>query len=134
MATFQTNQARLPEGTLSDEVQFACETTNWRELRDRLRADAPNEACAFVLTRPSRGWRRTTCLLGEVLWPFPGEVTATPYSLEISADYISRAIDAAIDAGELVGVTLVHSHPETEFGAGCGHFSPRDDWYEARLF
>jgi len=114
---------------LADEAYIACEADNWRLLAERLRADNPNEACAFVLARPSRGVVRTTLILKEVIWPEDGEVDATPYSLEISADYISRAMDTAINAGELTGVVLIHTHPD-----GNGRFSPRDDWYENRLF
>lgn len=127
-------QNTLPAGALSEEVNFACEASRWAEIEGRLRRDAPNEACVFVLTKPSCGMRRTTCLVGEALWPAPDEVIATPYNLEISAAYISRVMDAAVDAGELTGLALIHTHPETEYGAGVGHFSPRDDWYEKRLF
>lgn len=77
---------------------------------------------------------RTTAILREPIWPQPGDVRATPYSLEIHADYISRAMDAAVDSGELTGLCLVHTHPRTEHGEGIAEFSPRDDWYEVRLF
>ena len=56
------------------------------------------------------------------------------HALEISADYISRALDIAIDAGPMVGLCLVHTHPRSEWGEGVARFSPRDDWYEERLF
>jgi hypothetical protein len=59
---------------------------------------------------------------------------ATPHALEISADYISRALDIAIDAGPMVGLCLVHTHPRSEWGEGIARFSSRDDWYEQRLF
>ncbi|MDB6019629.1 MAG: Sulfur carrier protein adenylyltransferase ThiF [Pedosphaera sp.] len=62
-----------------------------------------------------------------------GEVKATPLSLELSADYISRALDAMIDAGEGVGLALVHTHPPSPDGAGVAAFSLRDDWYDLRL-
>src|SRR6185312_1839132 len=127
-------EVNLPHASLSDEINIACESKTWSALWKRLTRDAPDEACAFVLTRPSRGTGRTTCILREIIWPEPGEVVATPVSLELSADYISRAMDVAIDAGDLVGLTLVHTHPETRFGRGRGRFSSRDDWYEARLF
>jgi hypothetical protein len=125
---------KLPTARLSREVHLAAERSTWEELTTKLRADAPKEACAFVLTRPSRGKERTTVLLREIIWPRPGEVTATEETLEISADYISRALDAAIDAGPLVGLCLVHTHPKTKWGEGAGRFSGRDDWYENRLF
>jgi hypothetical protein len=124
----------LPTGRLAEEVHIACEGEHWERLVARLRADAPQEACTFVLTRPSRGNRRATVLLGEAIWPEPGEVAATSQSLEISGDYISRALDRCIDQGPLVGLALIHTHPETEFGPGVGIFSARDDWYECRLF
>jgi hypothetical protein len=127
-------RARLPWGSLTEEVHIASDSKTWQEVTTKLRAEAPNEACTFVLVRPSRGVRRTTLILGEVLWPHPGEVTATRSNLEISADYISRALDAAIDAGPMVGACLVHTHPKSEWGDGAGVFSPRDDWYEGRLF
>ena len=124
----------LPTGFLSQEVHLACETDNWKEIVQFLQESAPNEACIFVLAHPSRGQSRTTVILHEIIWPQPGEVIATPNSLEIGADYITRAMDAAVDAGDLVGVVLVHIHPETEYGKGVGKFSMRDDWYEQRLF
>ncbi len=34
----------------------------------------------------------------------------------------------------MVGLCLVHSHPDTTWGEGIAEFSPRDDWYEQRLF
>ena len=73
-------------------------------------------------------------IIREVIWPRAGEVVATPHALEISADYISRALDVAIDAGPMVGLCLVHTHPRSEWGEGIARFSPRDDWYEQRLF
>ena len=90
--------------------------------------------CSFALTRPSVGASRTTVIVREVIWPRAGEVVATPHALEISADYISRALDIAIDAGPMVGLSLVHTHPRSEWGEGIARFSPRDDWYEQRLF
>ena len=87
-----------------------------------------------MLTRPSLGLTRNTVILREVIWPEPGEVTPSPQGLEISANYISRALNAAIEAGPLVGVCLIHTHPQSERGAGIGRFSVRDDWYEKRLF
>ena len=125
---------RLPEAVLSGEIHIACEAKQWQKIETRLRQEAPNEACVFALTRPSRGRCRTTIILREAIWPRPGEVKATPHCLEISADYISRALDIAIDAGELTGITLVHAHPVTEYGKGEAKFSLRDDWYESRLF
>lgn len=125
----------LPLAHLSDEVHIAVETDTWQEVAAKLKADAPNEACCFLLTRPSRGTIRTTVIIRELIWPKPGEVVATPGSLELSADYISRAIDTAIDAGPMVGLCLVHTHPRSEtFGEGIARFSSRDDWYEKRLF
>lgn len=125
----------LPEGHVTDEVHIALEASTWREVRTKLAAQAPNEACCFLLTRPSQGIRRTTVIAREILWPRPREVEATPGSLELSADFLSRAMDAAIDAGPFVGLCLVHTHPKSDiFGEGIGHFSPRDDWYEHRLF
>ena len=124
----------LPFGHRSDEVHLAVERTAWMELFTRLNAEAPNEACAFVLARPSVGILRTTVILGAVIWPREGEVEATPERLEISSDFISRAMDIAADAGPLVGLCLVHTHPDTEWGEGSAEFSPRDDWYEQRLF
>jgi hypothetical protein len=128
------NSIKLPLGVLSEEVNFACEAKIWKEMEERLRHTAPSEACVFVLTRPSRGNSRTTIILREIIWPRAGEVIATPHCLEISADYISRALDAAVDAGELTGIVLVHTHPDTEYGKGVGVFSYRDNWYETRLF
>jgi molybdopterin-synthase adenylyltransferase len=125
---------KLPAGELSKEVHLGCEANRWYGIEDRLKRDAPNEACVFALARPSRGSIRTTIILGEPIWPLAGEVKATPYSLEISADYISRSTDAAIDAGGLTGIVLIHTHPPTARGKGRGRFSARDDWYEARLF
>src|SRR5215469_1930099 len=125
----------LPAAELSQEVHIAIGANTWRELQATLWAKGPHEACCFLLTRPSRGMVRTTVLLREVLWPEPGEVIATPRRLEISANYLSRAMDAAIDAGPMVGLCLVHTHPKSEeFGEGAGLFSSRDDWYEQRLF
>ena len=130
----RSDQTRLPIAFLAEEAQFAVEAQRWKEIEERLRAAAPDEACTFVLARPSRGGRRVTCLMREVVWPGQGDVTATPHNIDISADYISRAMDAAVEAGEQVGLVLIHTHPETEFGPGIGRFSPRDDWYESRLF
>lgn len=127
-------RVKLPGGALSNEVHLAVESSTWVELATKLRAQAPNEACTFVITRPSRGVNRTTILLREIIWPRNGEVTATPERLEISADYISRALDVAVDAGPLAGLCLVHTHPKTVWGEGRGQFSARDDWYENRLF
>src|ERR1700737_3982034 len=93
----------IPYGTLAEEIQLACESHSWADIQERLRAEAPNEACVFVLTEPSRGVVRTTAILREPIWPRPGDVRATPYSLEIHADYISRAMDAAVDSGEVTG-------------------------------
>jgi molybdopterin/thiamine biosynthesis adenylyltransferase len=126
--------SELPTGRLAAEVQIACEGERWGKVLARLRTAAPNEACAFLLTRPSRGRSRTTVLLGEPIWPEAGEVRATPQSLDITGDYISRALDRAIDEGPLVGLALIHTHPDTSVGPGVGVFSPRDDWYECRLF
>lgn len=125
---------RLPTGVLSPEVHLACEAKKWHDIEQQLRKDYPNEACVFVFTRPSRGSNRTTCILKECFWPGEGEVEATPHSLEISADYITRVMDAAVDAGESTGIALIHTHPDTDYGPGRGVFSPRDDWYEDRLF
>jgi hypothetical protein len=124
----------LPSAHRADEVHLAVERTIWTELFTRLNADAPNEACTFVLARPSIGILRTTVILGTIIWPLEGEVEATPDKLEISADYISRALDVAADAGPLVGLCLVHTHPDSKWGLGIAEFSPRDDWYEQRLF
>jgi hypothetical protein len=128
------NDVHMPAKVSPEEVHVACESRTWAAIQERLRADAPNEACTFVLTAPSRGATRTTVILREPIWPEPGEVLATPYNLEIHADYISRVMDSAIDAGEFTGIALVHTHPETEYGEGIAEFSARDDWYEARLF
>ena len=76
----------------------------------------------------------TTVLLNHPIWPEPGEVEASPESLELSSNYISRAIDAAINAGPLTGLALVHTHPDGALTHGVGRFSPRDDWYDHRLF
>jgi len=131
---WSSREIALPLGHLSEEVHVATTRTIWREITDRLQAQAPNEACTFVLVRPSRGRRRVSVILGEILWPGPGEVVATPDRLELSADYVTRALDAAIDSGPMVGVCLVHTHPRSRWGRGVGVFSPRDDWYEKRLF
>ena len=126
---------RLPHGHLAEEIHLAVDAETWREVTTKLEAEAPNEACCFLLTRPSRGVLRTTVLLREILWPRPGEVVAEPRGLELSAEYISRVIDAAVDAGPMVGLCLIHTHPRSDvFGDGPGRFSPRDDWYEGRLF
>jgi hypothetical protein len=124
----------LPERKFAAECHIACEAQTWREIENRLKASSPNEACVFVLTEPSRGETRTTVLLRKPIWPQLGEVVATPYSLEISADYIARATDGAIDEGENTGIALIHTHPRTEFGEGVCEFSERDDRYELRLF
>lgn len=125
----------LPKAELSQEVHIAVDAANWGDLQGKLWAQAPHEACCFVLTRPSRGKVRTTVLLREILWPQPGDVIATPSRLEISANYLSRVMDAAVDAGPMVGLCLVHTHPKSDlFGEGVGLFSSRDDWYEQRLF
>lgn len=135
MIEIAANPAKpLPFKKLADEINVACESAVWRELNERLRRDAPNEACVFALSRPSRGFRRTTIIVRELIWPLKGEVAATPQSLEISAEYITRVMDAAIDAGDMVGVVMVHTHPDTKHGKGRAFFSPRDDWYEQRLF
>lgn len=124
----------LPLGTIAKEAHVACERATWDALVNTLSAAAPDEACAFVLTRPSRGVDRTTVLLRDIIWARPGEVRATPQSLDISAAYISRALDTAIDAGPLVGVALVHTHPRIGGQEGVARFSPRDDWYDMRLY
>lgn len=134
MLRYGTERVTLPFGLLSDEVHVAMSRKTWEQLSLRLRAEAPNEACAFVLTRPSRGVQRTSAVLSEIIWPNDNDVVATPSELEISSDYISRALDAAVDAGPLVGVSLVHTHPKGWFGEGVAKLSPRDDWYEYRLF
>src|SRR5713101_2009690 len=95
---------RLLHGHLADEIHLAVDAETWREVTTKLRAEAPNEACCFLLTRPSRGVARTTVLMREIFWPRPGEVVAEPGSLELSADYISRVMDAAVDAGPMVGL------------------------------
>lgn len=124
----------LPQAKLADECHIACEAQTWRQIEDRLKDAFPNEACVFVLTEPSRGETRTTVLFRNPIWPQLGEVVAAPHSLEISADYIARATDAAIDEGENTGVALIHTHPRNAFGEGVGEFSARDDSYELRLF
>ena len=124
----------LPSGHSADEVHIAVDAGTWNELVSKLRAQAPNEACAFLLTRPSVGRSRTTAVIREVIWPSAADVISSPHGLELSADYISRSLDIAIDAGPLVGLCLVHTHPRTEWGEGIARFSPRDDWYEKRLF
>lgn len=124
----------MPDSVRASEVHVAVPAATWAVLKAGLAADPPNEACVFVFTRPSIGIHRTTILLGEMVWPRKGEVVATPYALEISADYISRALDAAIEAGPAVGLCLVHTHPKSKHGEGVGRFSPRDNWYEKRLF
>src|SRR6202044_2507491 len=106
------DRAVLPSVHRAEEVHLAVERTVWTELSSRLMADAPNEACAFVLARPSVGILRTTVILGTIIWPREGEVEATPERLEVSADFISRALDIAADAGPLVGLCLVHTHPD----------------------
>lgn len=124
----------LPVGTLSPEIHFASESSAWKAIDERLKRAAPKEACVFVLARPSRGTVRSTLILREPIWPNPGDVQATPYSLDISADYITRALDAAIDSSDQTGIVLIHTHPNTDEYHGIGRFSPRDDWYETRLF
>jgi hypothetical protein len=119
---------------LGHEIHIVCESSIWDEINRRLRSLAPNEACVFVATRPSRGCRRTTVLLKETIWPQPGDLQATPQSLEISSNYITRALDTAIDLGPEVGLALVHTHTTSAIGDGEANFSPRDDWYEGRLF
>jgi len=113
---------------------MACEQNTWRDIQETLSAAAPNEGCVFVLARPSRGKDRVTVVFREAIWPEPGEVEASPNRLEISADYISRVLDAAIEKGSMTGAILVHTHPSTRYCKGIGRFSPRDDWYEHRLF
>jgi hypothetical protein len=124
----------LPIAKKAARANVACPRSIWDEITARLRAQAPNEACTFALTWPSVGVERATAIVGEPIWPQPGEVQATPYKLEISPGYISRALDAAIDAGKHCGVALIHTHPHTDYGRGVGEFSGRDDWYENRLF
>ncbi len=124
----------LPSSRRADEVNIAADRQSWERLARKLLEQEPNEGCTFVLTRPSVGVVRTSVVLGEVVWPSAGEVVATPHALEISADYISRALDIAIDAGPKVGLCLVHTHPRSELGVGIARFSLRDDWYEHRLF
>ena len=131
---WSTSEIGFPLGQLADEVHVATTRKIWREITHGLQAQAPNEACTFVLVRPSRGRRRVSVILGEILWPTPGEVEATPERLEVSADYVTRALEAAIDSGPMVGVCLVHTHPRSRWGRGVGVFSARDDWYEKRLF
>lgn len=125
---------RLPSGHRADEVHVAADRETWQEIVSKLTARAPAEACTFALTRPSVGVLRTTAVVREVVWPRAGEVAATPKALEISADYISRVLDIAIDAGPMVGLCLVHTHPRSELGEGIARFSRRDDWYDQRLF
>lgn len=60
-------------GHLSDEVHLAADRRIWQQINNGLSAQAPNEACVFVLTRPSIGVTRTTVILGEILWPEPGK-------------------------------------------------------------
>jgi hypothetical protein len=127
------DRVALPSVHRAEEVHLAVGRTVWAELSSRLMADAPNEACAFVLARPSFGILRTTVILGAIIWPREGDVEATRQRLEISAEYITRAMDAAADAGPLVGLCLVHTHRDTDWGEGIAEFSPRDDWYEQRL-
>ena len=116
MGEAQRQSCVLPSAHRADEVHLAVERTVWTELFTRLNTDAPNEACAFVLTCSSVGILRTTVILGAIIWPGEGEVEATPERLEISADFISRALDIAADAGPLVGLCLVHTHPDTKWG------------------
>jgi molybdopterin-synthase adenylyltransferase len=124
----------MPVGRVADEVHIAAERATWDQITIKLRERAPDEGCTFVLTRPSVGNSRMTVIVKEPIWPGPEDVIASPDGLEISADYISRALDAAIDAGPLVGLALFHTHPRSEWGEGTGRFSLRDDWYESRLF
>lgn len=130
----ETRRPRWVPGTIAHEAHVACPADLWASLNSRLWTDAPNEACTFLITRPSRGKRRTTVLLSHPVWPESGDVEASPESLEISSNYISRAIDAAIDAGPLTGLALVHTHPDGPLTRGIGRFSWRDDWYDHRLF
>jgi hypothetical protein len=76
----------LPLVRRADEVHIAADRVTWREIVSRLSAQAPAEACAFVLTRPSIGALRTTVIIRDVIWARVGEVVATPRALEISAD------------------------------------------------
>lgn len=124
----------LPSGRRADEVHFAADRETWHEIVGKLSTQAPAEGCTFALARSSVGELRTTVIVRELIWPRADEVMASPQALEISADYISRALDAAIDAGPMVGLCLIHTHPRSEWGEGIGCFSPRDDWYEGRLF
>src|SRR5216683_6843898 len=96
----------LPSGRLANEVHIAAERATWHQIASKLHEHAPNEGCTFVLTRPSVGSSRTTVIVKEPIWPGPEEVIASPNGLEISADYITRALDAAICAGPLVGLAL----------------------------
>jgi hypothetical protein len=124
----------LPLRQRADEIHLAINRKTWEEIVRKLSAQAPDEGCVYALTRPSVGLLRTTVIIRELIWPLPGEVVASSQSLEISADYTSRALDAAIDAGPMVGLCLIHTHPRSEYFEGIGQFSPRDDWYERRLF
>ena len=125
---------KLPLGKRAGRANVACPRQIWDAINAQLKAQAPNEACSFALTWPSVGKERVTAIIGQPIWPLAGDVQATPYKLEIAADYISRALDAAIDAGPHCGLALIHTHPDTRFGRGIGQFSDRDDWYEDRLF
>jgi hypothetical protein len=116
------------------EIHIACQSAVWDEINRRLSSSSPNETSVFVASRPSRGVRRMTVLLNEPIWPRPGEIHATPQALEISSDYITRALDAVIDLGAEVGLALIHTHTASPFSDGRADFSLRDDWYEDRLF
>src|SRR5271156_692267 len=99
----------FPVRRKADEVHIAADRLTWNRIASTLHEQAPNEGCTFVLTRPSVGCLRTTVILKEPIWPGPKDLIATPGGLEISSDYISKAIDAAIDAGSLVGLALIHT-------------------------
>lgn len=129
-----TREPVLPESFLTPEVHIAVPSERWATTLHRLREDTTREACAFILTKPSHGVERTTVLLGDVIWPEPGDVDASWGALEISADYITRALERALEDGPHTGIALVHTHPSWTDDPGPVAFSPRDDRYELRLF
>jgi hypothetical protein len=111
---------------MADELHLAMTGQIHEELRRLILRNAPEEEICFGLLYPSTGTTRRTLILRQLLEPMEGD-REVHGNASYNAQFVNRAIDAALDAG--AGLALIHSHP---LGKGFQRASRNDRQAERR--